>query len=1391
MNSASDHAPARFALLGGDAAGGFRARKLLAALQLRSLSLREAFFVAVDDSVPDANKHTPVANNTVPVAPNHVPVATSAVPVATGRGPVATGRADAEKEMRKLLRAREDFRFSPPAFLVVPRLGVVSPWSSKAADIARRCGLNISRLERGVLAQFSGDIPAEVVARECYDPMTQRVLFSPDEWQSVFASAPTRQTRIVSLGSNPAATLEKENRDAGLALSDSDIARLAEHFSARDPADAELLFFAQANSEHCRHKIFRAPRAGKLSLMDAIRKTRDAAPDGVVTAFNDNAAVVRGGQARDFFPNDNGEWQAQAAGEMFVVAKAETHNHPTAISPFPGAATGGGGEIRDEAAAGRGAASRAGATGFVVSNLRFNCGDAPAAKVPDGIASARNIITDGPLGAAAFGNEFGRPTLAGFFRSYESEMQSETGSETGSGTDSGTGSESHNGRRFGFHKPVMLAAGLGHMSPASAGKLPIPAGAVIVQLGGPGFRIGMGGGAASSRTSDEPDFDSVQRDNPEMQRRAQEVLDSLRRMKNGGPVLSLHDVGAGGIANAAAETAFDAGRGLVMNLRDIPAGEVAMSPAETLCNESQERYVLAVMPESLPILAAICEREKCPFAVFGEFTDEQRIVAADENNNRVVDMPSDFVMNPPPLSPRDSPSAKPRRAVVSGGAAPDLRDAAFGVLRHPTVACKRFLINIGDRTVGGLTARDQMVGKWQVPVADCAAFFHDYESFAGCAFALGERPSVAAFDPAAGARIAIAESLTNLAAANVGELRKVKLSLNWMANCADATRDGELQTAVFAAAAFCEGAGLATIVGKDSLSMKTPSVDGGAAVESPAMAVATAFAPADDARDILTPMFSGRDDTLLALASPLPVSESRRLAGSVLSQVMRGAIRRESEAEAPDVDSDAMVKLWRALMECRKRGLLLSYHDRSDGGLFAAACEMAFASGMGVSLATDALCGPAPETDGGEMIANAEAGGLLSALFCEEAGALVEIRKEHAEEALQVFAECGLPKGLQTVGRPVVERRVRVLFGGREALNETTADLRRAWDEVSFEIASGRDNPDCAQAEHERDPDNCGGLFVKTNFFSSPESFPGEAGIHSGGETQMGSGFRRKGLSGKGLNGEGFGSRPKVAILREQGSNGQREMAAAFTRAGFAAIDAPMFDFASGRRDLREFAGLAAVGGFSFGDALGAGRGWAETILRDAKLAEMFAEFFARPDSFALGVCNGCQMLSALCGLMPGDFVFPEFLPNESARFEARLTSVLLESSPSPLLAGMAGSVLPVPSSHGEGRAVFSPEQPEASGPSTAEKARAETAMRYADDAGNATERYPDNPSGTADGAAGFCSPDGRVLIMMPHPERAFRMSQLSWRPAEWDGGGWEGDDSPWMRMFRNARGMF
>lgn len=1199
--------------------------------------------------------------------------------------------------------------------LIIPHPGMVSPWASKAQNIFSHCGLAaVRRIERGILLRC-GHAAAAALA----DPMTQRVLSAPNlgGWRQLFA---THAPAPLATFAPALESLRRLNQEHGLALSETELAHLSDMYGRmrRPPTDAELFMFAQANSEHCRHKIFNAVwEDDSESLMQSIRSTHAGNPEGVITAFADNAAVIHAAAGEDFAPNAEGLYR-RGSGGLLLVAKAETHNHPTAISPFPGAATGSGGEIRDEAAAGRGAVTRAGFAGFVVSHLGLAKQGGGAHAGAARLASPLRIMTEGPLGAANYCNEFGRPSLAGFFRSYEGVS---------------------GGRFLGFHKPLMLAGGLGHMLPASIGKKPLAPGTKIVQLGGPGFRIGIGGGAASSRADGGDDFASVQRDNAEMQRRAQEVIDTCRRLPEGGPILSLHDVGAGGLANAVIELVHDAGRGARIELESIPVEDGSLSPAEICCNEAQERYVLALPVATVSDFAAVCARENCPFAVIGEATEERRVVVTAADGQTVVDLPLAEVLG--------GITTPPLRATVAAAASvalvlpppPQVAAACYAVLRHPTVACKRFLITIGDRTVGGLTARDQMVGPWQVPVADCAAFFNDYQVNSGAVFALGERAALAALDPAAGVRIAIAEALSNMAGAGVGDLRRVKLSLNWLGNCSDAVRKGELRCAVRAAADFCRQLAVGVVVGKDSLFMRAVN-DEHNTVESPAMVVATAFAPHADVRQILTPQLSGRTDTFLMLAAP---ADRRRLGGSIFSQIF-------GEGQpSPDIDAAAMAALWRAINKCRQRGLLLAYHDCADGGLWASACEMAFAANCGCMLTLDALF-PATDTDGGDAEKDLAAAGArqqtLAALFSEEIGALLEVRESDAPEVLRVFAEAGLPRQLQTIGRPQASRRVQIYRGGRKLLDESTGDLHRAWEEVSYEIARRRDNAACAEAEYRRDYEHDRGLFARAD-------------------------FTWKQAVGK--------RRPQVAILREQGSNGQREMAAAFDCAGFAAVDVTMADLRGGRRRLDDsFAGVALCGGFSYGDVLGAGRGWAAAILQNPQLADMFAAFFARADTFAFGACNGCQTLAQLHSLMAdaGSWRFPDFLQNRSCRFEARLVMAEIISSPSPLFDGMHGAMLPVVSSNAEGRVCFD---------KAAAVAQAPPVMRFVDSHGTPTVQYPHNPAGGAGGECGFCSPDGRITLTMLHPERSFRCGQLSWYPPDW-----RDEHSPWLRMFINARRM-
>ena len=970
-----------------------------------------------------------------------------------------------ESQLRQLLGAQEDFHDNlqndnhKTSALIIPRPGVKSPWASKAGDILRHCGLDsVEHVERGVFMHHGDKYACEVA-----DRMVQIVLHSPNlqNWRRLFDSPKRKSARGVDLDS-----LAEINNEWGLSLSEEEINHLQKLYSRlkRTPTEAELMMFAQANSEHCRHKIFRASWTdGEKSLMDLIRKTHAASPNGVITAFSDNAAVVRAANGKDFAPDINGEYHKD--GNLLLVAKAETHNHPTAISPFAGAATGSGGEIRDEAAAGRGSTTRAGFAGFIVSRMGLSNVEPPVCHSPSShLASPLEIMIDAPLGAANYCNEFGRPSLTGFFRAYENR---------------------HDERNIGFHKPLMLAGGLGHMRTESTGKNPIPPGAKIIQLGGPGFRIGIGGGAASSRTTegDDYDFASVQRDNAEMQRRTQEVLDACRRLHDGA-ILSLHDVGAGGIANAVIEMVHDAEVGARIELASIPSEDSSMSAAEVWCNESQERYVLALDANAEKTFADVCARENCPYAVIGEATKEQLIVLVGQNDETVVNLPLAEVLDNIPHPPRTSSSPKTETFTDKKTLAQtcSLGEMCEAVLSHPTTANKRFLITIGDRTVGGLTARDQMVGPWQTAVSDCAAFFNDYDSFGGAAFALGERAGIAAQNPAAGARMAVAESLSNLAAAAFNELHEVKLSLNWLGNCADDARVGELRTAVSAASDFCVELKVGVVVGKDSLFMRADSNDN-TIIESPAMPAATAFMPCEDARRILTPQLSSESDSFLMLATP---ETKRRLGGSIFSEIYG------NNDETPDIDAAAMNSFWRAIVECHKHGLLSAYHDRSDGGLWATACEMAFASNCGITLVMDSLL-PAAETDGGERFVGGDKHGLETALFCEEIGALLEVSEKNAPQVLQIFGEAGLSDSIQTAGRKNDSRRVRIYGGGKQLEDFDLDDLRRRWDSTAYEICKRRDTPECAEAEHHRDYTNNSGLFLKL-----PESFPSPSPVIGG-----------------------------------------------------------------------------------------------------------------------------------------------------------------------------------------------------------------------------------------------------------------------------------------------------
>ncbi|GIX32016.1 MAG: phosphoribosylformylglycinamidine synthase [Porticoccaceae bacterium] len=1223
-------------------------------------------------------------------------------------------------------RALREARDGVP-FLVVPRRGTISPWSSKATDIAHNAGLAaVRRLERGVRYFLHCDVPLRGeawadAAALLHDRMTEEVLADEGEAAALFASAAPRPLARVDLLGGGRAALEEANRRLGLALSEEELDYLVEGFRAlgRNPSDAELMMFAQANSEHCRHKIFNASWTLDgvplgMSLFEMIKSTAVQAGERLLSAYADNAAVVRGARGARFFPDPHSRrWRASEEA-IHILMKVETHNHPTAIAPHPGAGTGAGGEIRDEGATGRGARPKAGLVGFSVSNLRIPGFVHPWEDDygrPPQIASALEIMLEGPIGAAAYNNEFGRPCLAGYFRTFEMDFD---------------------GERRGYHKPIMIAGGLGNIREAHVAKGALAPGYKLVVLGGPALLIGLGGGAASSRASGagdaELDFASVQRQNPEMERRAQEVIDACWALGEDNPIAFIHDVGAGGLSNALPELIKDGGCGGRIDLRAIPTDEPGMSPMELWCNEAQERYVLAVRPEDLERFAALCERERCPFAVVGETTGDGRLVVDDPLfGERPIDLPLAFLFGKPPRMHRAARTHHPpRRPFSTRGLDPV--EAVGRVLRHPAVAAKEFLITIGDRTVTGLVARDQMVGPWQVPVADCAVTASDFQGYTGEAMAMGERSPVALLDPPASGRLAVGEALTNLLAAPVAALSDVVLSANWMCAAGHRGEDAALVRTVEAVAMeLCPALGIAIPVGKDSLSMRTVWREGGRekAVTAPLSLIVSAFAPVTDVRRVLTPELRGVPSRLLLVDLG---AGANRLGGSILAQVYG-----QLGDLPPDLDCpERLVGLFGAVQELNRRGLVLAYHDRSDGGLFATLAEMAFAGRRGLRVNLDPL-GEDP----------------LAALFAEELGCVLQVPEEALVEAAEVFRRHGLEELWHDLGTPAEDEELLFRHRGETLLRAGRAELERLWRETSYHLQALRDNPDCARqafaAIGEPDP----GLSARLTF--DP----------------------REDVTAPYLN----LARPRVAILREQGVNGQLEMAAAFDRARFEAVDVHMSDLLSGRVRLADFVGLAACGGFSYGDTLGAGQGWAKTILFHERLREEFAAFFARPDTFTLGVCNGCQMLAALKSLIPGAESWPRFVRNASEQFEARLSLVRIEESPAVLLSGMAGSHLPIAVAHGEGRAEF----PSREALETFDRSGL-VAVRYLDNHLRVTERYPANPNGSPRGITGVTTADGRVLALMPHPERLIRAVQYSWRPADW------GEEGPWLRIFRNAR---
>jgi len=1249
--------------------------------------------------------------------------------------------------LERLLRYGPRLPSQAPAgrlLLVVPRPGTISPWSSKATEIARNCGLTmVRRLERGTAFHLdTGDlgtgaaVPAAAdllrAAALLHDRMTQAVLFDLADAQRLFDHAEPRPLTRVALRVGGRDALVQANTALGLALSTDEIDYLAASFLAldRDPTDVELMMFAQANSEHCRHKIFNADwtidgERQDRSLFAMIRHTTECAPDGVLSAYKDNAAVMEGWDGRRFLPDPQTGVYGEHEEPIHILMKVETHNHPTAIAPDPGAATGSGGEIRDEGATGLGAKPKAGLCGFSVSNLRIPGAEQPWEKDfgrPGRICSALEIMLEGPIGAAAFNNEFGRPNLAGYFRTYEQAIPGPDGAP----------------ELRGYHKPIMLAGGIGNIRAEHVAKRSFPAGTPLVVLGGPAMLIGLGGGAASSMTSgasaEDLDFASVQRANPEMERRCQEVIDRCWARGDANPILFIHDVGAGGLSNALPELVHDGGRGGRFELRRVPSAEPGMTPLEIWCNEAQERYVLAIAAEELASFQAICERERCPYAVVGEALEPAHLTMTDARlGEDPIDLPMQLLFGKPPRMHRDVARVTAPRTALDLKAI-HLDEAIARVLALPTVADKSFLITIGDRSITGLVARDQMVGPWQVPVADCAVTASDYRGFTGEAMAIGERTPLALLDAPAAGRMAVGEALTNIAAAAISGLAEVRLSANWMAAAGHPGEDARLYDTVRAVGLeLCPALGIAIPVGKDSMSMKTvwAAPDGTQrAMTAPLSLIVSAFAPVTDVRSTLTPQLrTDRGDTDLIL---IDLGQGKnRLAGSCLAQVY-GQLGDPAVDGVPDLDDlDLIKRFFAALQELNQEGLLLAYHDRSDGGLLACVCEMAFAGRCGVDLDL----GPVGAGD-------------LAALFSEELGALIQVCHTDTDEVLQILAQHGLEDLSPVVGTLDEGDTIRLRRDGQVLYCGSRAGLQAIWSETSFRLQRLRDHPDCAAEAYERIESEDPGLSASLSF--DPEDDLAFVYLERG-------------------------ARPAIAILRDQGVNGQLEMAAAFHAAGFECVDVHLSDIIAGRVDLARFRGLAACGGFSYGDVLGAGEGWAKTILFSPRARDQFQAFFERSDTFTLGVCNGCQMLSNLHELIPGTGHWPRFVRNRSEQFEARTLLVEVLPTPSILLAGMAGSRMPIAVAHGEGRAEFRDGEHLAA-------ARSSVAVRYLENDGRIAHAYPANPNGSPDGIAGLTSLDGRVTIMMPHPERVFRTVQHSWHPDDW------GVDGPWLRVFRNAR---
>jgi phosphoribosylformylglycinamidine synthase len=1204
-------------------------------------------------------------------------------------------------------------------FLVVPRAGTISPWSSKATDIARDSGLEkVNRIERGTMyyLQTSDPTNRDYINPLLHDRMTENVLASIDEASGLFAEAEPRMLEMIDVLKEGITALKKANKSLGLALSDDEIEYLSQTYLdlKRNPTDAELMMFAQVNSEHCRHKIFNADwvidgKKQPKSLFGMIKNTYEANSQNVLSAYSDNAAVIRGGVGGRYFADPKGGTYAYHQEPIHSVIKVETHNHPTAVAPFPGAATGAGGEIRDEAATGRGAKPKMGLAGYSVSNLNIPGAGQPWEKhygKPGRIASALSIILEAPIGAASYANEFGRPNLTGYFRTYEQQ---------------------ENEKVWGYHKPIMIAGGLGNIRDEHVQKQKLPVGAEIIVLGGPSMLIGLGGGAASSMqagsSAEHLDFASVQRANAEIERKAQEVIDQCWALGKDNPIISIHDVGAGGLSNALTELAHDSNLGAEFELRAMPTAETGLSPLEIWCNESQERYVLGLSKENLNLFREICEREHCPFAVVGVTTKAQQLIVKDGLfGTKPIDMSMKALFGKPPRLTREVQSSPVKLRPLKLEEI-KIGEAVKRVLNLPAVGSKKFLITIGDRSVGGLVVRDQMVGPWQVPVSDVAVTAASFDTDGGEAMAMGERTPLAMINPPASARMAIGEAITNIVAADIDALSDIKLSANWMAAAGFENEDEKLFKTVQAVGEeFCPKLGITIPVGKDSLSMRTVWQDEETqkSVTSPLSLIISAFSPVTDTSKTLTPQLDSTRDTSLIL---IDLGQGKnRLGGSALAQVYN-----QVGDASPDIDPELLGSFFKALRELKQNDKILAYHDRSDGGLLATLLEMAFASRLGLAI------------DIGKL-----PGSTLERLFNEELGGVIQVRRSDEDPVLKALSQA-LGSCVYVVGYPTQEQEVVIKDGQNVTFKESRAELELFWNETSHQLQKLRDNPECARQElatlsNNNDP----GLSASKNIKLTTKSYV---------------------------------IKPKVAIFREQGVNGQIEMAAAFDRAGFTSVDVHLDDILAGRVSLDDFSGLAACGGFSYGDVLGAGEGWAKTILYNNELSGKFSKFFNRTNTFTLGVCNGCQMLSTLKQLIPGAEAWPRFLKNTSEQFESRLVMARINDSPSVFFKGMAGVCLPIPVAHGEGRTMFEDTN-------SAQQALANglVSMQYVDNDLKVTEQYPANPNGSSKGITALTTADGRATIMMPHPERAFMARQLSWHPKDW------GVDSPWLQIFQNAR---